>query len=483
MHNSKSMRRLLSGAAAIVVSAAVIGGPVRVARAQEQPQGAQQGGPQKKMKDQGEYDLYNQVIKDVTGNNFAKAITDLDTWKQKYPDSDYKSDRLYFYITAYNGLNQPTKVLDAAGELLSGDLKAAFPDPKQQLQVLYPSAFNAAKLAADNAASPTPGELAAGEKAAQELTAFAASYFSAANKPPATSDADWTKARTQVEAVAKAAAISVAMYPGNAALKPNPKDANNCAKAEPEFAKALQQYPDSSQIAWALAGALRCQQMQHPEKVPAAIYEYARAAAIDPTLGGTTDDPKRIQSYVSQVYTAYHGSDEGLQQLKDLAAKAPLPPPDFQLRTASQIAAEKEAEFEKSNPKLAMWMKIKGQLTDTNGEQYFDSTLKNSGVPQLRGILVEAKPACRPKELLVAVPLPDQQSTSTAEITLKLDEPLGGKPATGGEVLWEGVPSAFSREPFMLTMDTEKAKVSGLQEEKCAAPAAPVRKRPPAKKQ
>jgi outer membrane protein assembly factor BamD (BamD/ComL family) len=46
--------------------------------------------PRKKVKDQGEYDIYNDVTMDMLAKNFAKAITDLDTWKQKYPASDYQ---------------------------------------------------------------------------------------------------------------------------------------------------------------------------------------------------------------------------------------------------------------------------------------------------------------------------------------------------------------------------------------------------------
>ena len=42
------------------------------------------------------------------------------------------------------------------------------------------------------------------------------------------------KARAQVEDVAKAALV-VAMYPGTEAMKANPKDPANCAKAEPVF--------------------------------------------------------------------------------------------------------------------------------------------------------------------------------------------------------------------------------------------------------
>ncbi len=471
--------RTLNGAAVTAVLGALVAGMVGPVRAQ----GAQAGGgqppaeaqTQKKLKDQGEYDIYNSVIKDITAQNFTKALTDLDTWKQKYPESDYRDDRLYFYIQAYNGTNQPAKVLDAASELLSKDLKTAFPDPKQQLQILYPVTFNAAKIAASGStATPTPEELATGEKAAHQLADFAASYFTAANKPAAASDADWAKARAQVEDVAKAALVTLAMYPGTEAMKANPKDPANCAKAEPVFVKALQEYPDSATVGWALAGALRCQQVQHPDKVPAAIYEYARAAAIDPTLGGTAD-PKAIQNYVNQVYTAYHGSDEGLKEFQQAAAKAPMPPPDFKLASATEVAQEKEAQFEKSNPQLALWMKVKGQLSDTNGQQYFDSQLKDAAVPKLKGTLVEAKPACHAKELLVAVPEPGQQSTLQPEITLKLDAPTTGKPTAGAEIEWEGVPSAFSREPFMLTMDTEKAKIDGLKEEHCG-PAAPARK-------
>jgi hypothetical protein len=99
---------------------------------------------------------------------------------------------------------------------------------------------------------------------------------------------------------------------------------------------------------------------------------------------------------------------------------------------------------------------------------------------------MDAKPACRPKELLVAVPEPDEKGTPQSVITLKLvaDEKadaLAGKPDTGigAEVQFEGVPSAFSKEPFMLTMDTEKAKITGLNVTPCAA--APVKKAAPKK--
>ena len=422
---------------------------------------------EKKPKDQGEYDIYNQVIKDAA--NPAKQLQDLDTWAQKYPESDFKDDRAFFYISAYNGTNQPGKVVDTAAQLLAKDLNAAFKDPRQVISILYLAALNIQKDP-----SPSQEQLAIGGKAAHQLLDFTPTYFTADKKPAGTSDSDWNTARNQLDGVAKLALVFVAMAPGNKAMASNPKDPATCATAEAVYTKALQEYPDSAQIAYSLAGALRCQQTVKPEKVQQAIYLYARAAALDPSKGGFADPKARqgIETYVQTVYKNFHGSEEGLDQLKQLAVQSPLPPADFKLKTASEIAAEKEAEFAKSNPQLALWMGVKKQLTDASGDQYFEGQLKNAAVPKLKGTLVDGKPACRSKELLVAI-----SDAHNAEVTLKLDAALSGKPDTGTEIQWEGVPSAFTKEPFMLTMDTEKAKVEGLK----VTPCAPVR-RPAAKK-
>ena len=219
--------------------------------------------------------------------------------------------------------------------------------------------------------------------------------------------------------------------------------------------------------------------MTGPEKVPQALYEFARAAALDPTLSGTMD-PKALNTYLESAYNSFHGSLDGLDQLKTAAKASPLPPADLKIDTASAILAKKQAEFEQSNPQLALWMKIKGALADTNGATYFDTELKDSGVPPLKGTLIEGKPACKSKELLVAIPLPDQQGNPVAEISLKLDAALTGKPEAGGTIQWTGVPKVFTKDPFMLTMETEKAKLENLKTSPCG-PAA-VKKAAPKKK-
>ena len=266
------------------------------------------------------------------------------------------------------------------------------------------------------------------------------------------------------------------------------KDTSFCAPAEEALTKSLQQFPDGAIIAYNLGRAQLCQRAAKPEKIPAAIYEFARAAAIDPSLGGSTD-PKAVDNYLTTLYTNFHGKDdEALKQLKEVAAKSPFPPADYKLESTADASRRKEEEFKKTNPQLALWMGIKGQLADTNGEKYFDEQLKSSAVPKLKGVLMEAKPECRSKELLVAVPEPDQQGTPQSVITLKLvdadekPDALTGKPETGAtvEIQFEGVPSGFTKEPFMLTMNAEKTKIEGLKSSPCAA--APVRKAAPGKK-
>jgi len=406
------------------------------------PQGAAK---QKQPKDQGEFDIYNEVIKDVSTNNFAKALTDLDTWKQKYPNSDYKDDREVLYVQAYNGAGQPAKALDTAAPLVAGDPDAVFTDPVSGPQQVVKILFTAA-LAVQQAPGATPDELATGAKAAQMLLDYN-------RKPSNVSDDDWAKARAQLQTVAKAALTAVALKPGTAAM-----EKKDYAGAEAAFEQALRKYPDSGQVAYELGASELAQQSANPAKIPAGIYEIARAVALDPAKGGLADAAARSQvdAYLKKIYTSFHGSEEGLDALKQQALAGPTPGADFALKSKAQIDQEKQAQFATDHPELALWQGIKSQLTGDNGAQYFETQLKDTAVPKLQGVLVEARPACKAKELRVAVPMPD------------------AKPPSNAEFSWEGVPASFTKDPFLLTMAVEKAKLTDLTTEPCTA--APARK-------
>jgi hypothetical protein len=472
---------LRSTAIRAVLGAAVLAGTVQYSHAQAT--GSQSAAQSPKKYKEGEYEIVAQTYKDVSDQ--TKELADLDTWAQKFPDSDYRDDRAYLYVQVYLKLNQPAKVLQYGSQLMSKDLNAIFngqgteqlaglPIKLTMLNVLYSVALNAATLPA-----ASPDQLALGEKGARALVEFAPQYFTPENKPAAQTDAAWAAARADVVSKARTAMVAIALKPGlEAQLK------KDCPGQETAFSKALADYPDSGAAAYQVGVALLTCEAGNPDKVSQALWEIARASSLDPAKSGLeSKDLPGIETYLKKVYTRIHGSEEGLDRLKQQAVGSASPPPGFKIKSAADMAQEKQAELETTHPQLALWMKIKGQLTDTNGDQYFQGQLKDAGVPQLSGILVEAKPACHPRQLLVAVPLPDAQKPFQAEIALKLDKPLGGKPEAGTEFRWEGVPTAFAKDPFLLTMDTETAKIEGLKAASCtAAPARSGAKKGTAKK-
>jgi hypothetical protein len=251
--------------------------------------------------------------------------------------------------------------------------------------------------------------------------------------------------------------------------------AKDCAKAEEMATKAVHEFPESAQAAWVLASAQLCLARTVPAKFPSALYLLARAVALDPVKGLV--DPAwqsgTAAPYLEKMYGQYHGNDpEGLRELKQFALKSPLPPSGFTIASAAEIEQRRQADLESKNPELALWLKIKAALDAPNGATYFTAELKGAGVPRLKGLLIQARPECRPRELLVALSKPD----APAEVLLQLEGPLTGKPAVGSEIQFEGIPTSFTQEPFLLTMSAETAAIHGLHLSSCVAPP-PRRKR------
>jgi len=407
--------------------------------------------PQKQLKT-GESGIFTEVTKDLNASSFTKAITDLDSWLRKFPDSDYQDDRTALYVQAYAGANQPEKALEAAAALLSKDLNTTFAGSGAEatiIRVLYN-----AVMAVSKAKNPTPSELATGSKAASLILTF--------DKPiPGVPGAQWIEIQNDLRAKASATLLYIAMLPGMQAMAKQPPD---CAVANTAYTDALKAHPESAAISYELGRALNCEAKTNPEKENAAIYEFVRAATLDPTLGDSRNDPKKIEAFAESSYARRHGSTEGLDQLRLAVKQSPLPPDGFQIETADQIAQEKQDVFEKEHPQLALWMKIKAALTGANGDQYFETQLKDAAVPQLTGTIVEATPACRSKQLMIAA----SQPAGPAEIVLKLDKPLAGRPEVNSIIQFDAVPAAFTKEPFLLTMDVETNKVAGLKITPCS---------------
>lgn len=408
-----------------------------------------------RFRNQAEYQLYDSAVKAIAANEFPKALRALDTWKQDFADSDYQADRQFFYVLAYAGAKQAGRAIDIASTLLAQpDLEAVLPSAANRVRLLF-----TAVSAIRDVPAPTAEELAIGDQAARRLLAFS-------EKPEGVTDPAWAEARRQLEVTAKRTLLFLALLPGTQTMAKG-----DCATARAAFSKALEDHPESVEAAWDLGSAELCLYKTQPSEAVPAIYAFARAAVMDPTKG--LADPKwqreTVQPFLEKVFQQYHGEDpQALEQLRRLAAKSPFPPEGFLIQSLAEIATAKQADFEKRNPQVSLWMKIKAALSDASGESYFTSELEGTSVPRLRGVLVEAKPACRPTQLLVAVPTPGASSPPEPEIALKLDAPLAGKPVAGEEFQWEGVPSAFSAHPFLLTVETERSKIEGLKISPCA---------------
>jgi len=391
----------------------------------------------KNYKDQQEYTLFDSVTK---ATDATKKLALLNTWKEKYPDSDFKLDRLQLFLTTYQQLGQPAKMIDTAKEILAVDPK--------DLQALYWITF----------LTPTIGNnstdvLDTAEKAANGLLA--------AEKPANVKDEDWTKAKAQTDAAAYTTLGWVAMQRKNNDV------------AEQNFKKALAINPNAGQLSYWLGTVILAE--KKPEKQSEALFHFARAATFDGQGALTPDGRQKIDAYLTKVYTAYHGDTSGLPELKALAKANAIPPADFKIDTSVEIAAKKDADLKKSNPQLALWKGIKESLT-ADGDEYFKS-MKGaelpggaSGVTKFRGWLIKAEPAVKSKELLVSMEGKDQP----ADVTLKLvgadgttAAPLTGKPDVGVEIEFEGIGDSFAKEPFMVTFGVEKGKVCTVTADGC----------------
>jgi len=406
---------------------------------------------QKNWKDRAEYDLYDAIIKEQDAN---KKLGLLNSWKEKYPASDYSAERLQILLTTYSGLHQPEKVIATGNELLQADPK--------NLTALILMTSNVQGLT-----KPAPDDLNAGEKASNGLVSNLDTFFSNDKKPATTTEADWAKAKSQTETLAHTTLGWIALQK---------KDPETAQAAEKEFTKVLQMNPNNAQVSFWMGTAIM--QEKKPEKYAEALYHFARAASLDPSQGGYPPDARKtIETYFVNAYTRYHGQDDAeLQKLRQLAKSQPFPPADFKIQDVNEVKAANEEEFRKKNPALALWMTLKQALTAADGDQYFSANMKGADVPggaggvqKFKGKLISMKPATRPKELVLAI-----TDGTTPEVTLNLDAALPGKAEPGSEIEFSGVPASFSKEPFNVTFDVEKKNIAGWTGKE----AAPVRHSP-----
>jgi hypothetical protein len=133
--------------------------------------------------------LYTLIAQHLEGRNYAKALEVLNGWTDRFHETEYAAERRYFYMLAYNGLNQPNKVFDQAAPLFQHEMRGDFDDPMQALSASYLAVTNLSKLP-----QPSHDQLATARAAAREMLNLA---------PQCLATADLSKARAELEAQAR----------------------------------------------------------------------------------------------------------------------------------------------------------------------------------------------------------------------------------------------------------------------------------------
>jgi hypothetical protein len=359
---------------------------------------------QKQVKNQQEFDLYTVAR---TEQDPAKKLAAIDEWKAKFPDTELREDRNLFYLSAYLGLE--TNAVSAAA---------------------------------------TPSATTAGEKAAHTVIENLDSIFAAAIKPDYIKDADWDAVRKQaiVQSHGTLAALAMAK--------------RDYVTVETETRAVLAVLPDDSNSALMLSRAIvgGGQEQRYPE----AIYQMARAAGEVPDV-----QKKGLESQLQRMYEGYHGDLKGLDQVKETAAKSPMPPAGWTVQSVTEISKAQiaaEEQFNKDHPEIVLWRVLRDKLTAAGAEAYFETDLKNIELPKLKGKVLGQT---SPKELAV---LMDYVSTANppaiADATIKLDGPWKGKIEPGTVISITGaVAESFAKDPYMMTMRVDRKSVQVLDQQ------------------
>jgi tetratricopeptide (TPR) repeat protein len=358
------------------------------------------------VKDQGEYDLIQSVQKE---KDPSKQLDLLKQWEQKYPESEFKNQRTLSEVQA-----------------------------EQQ-------------IAGAAYGKTDPALLDAGIKASHDIIDNLDKYFDAGVKPAAVTDADWAKFKHDF-------ALQANTVLGYALMTKKTDD----AAAEAAFKKALELDQNAAQVSYWLGTIIYRQ--RKVERIPEALYDFARAVVVTGPEALPAANKKPAEDFLTKAYTSFHGSADGLEDLKKAAAAGPMPPTGFKIESVTEISAKQEgdaAAFAAAHPDVALWRQIRDALKAPDGQTYFGN-IKGSEVPPQEGAafkMFNAKVVSQPspKELLVNV------DNLAGDATLQFETPLKGTIDPGTMIKFKGVIESFVGDPYMLTFSgLGKEDVEGI---------------------
>jgi hypothetical protein len=452
----------VGGAVTALSTLALLTGFVLMPAASAQDTSTQQqaatGQSTKNWKDRAEYDLY---VKITQTTDPKQRLELLNTWTDKYPQTDYSQDRLQAYMVTLNQLaaNDP----NARKQLIDKAQEALKADPNNFTADYYITTWGPVIVGA----SPSPDLLSQVDAAAHGMLDNVDKQFAPEKKPANMSADQWTQAKTVATALAHNTLAWV-----DTAKKDN-------AGAEEQYKASLTANPNQANVS-AAYGKLLMDEKKYPE----GLYEYARAGSYDGQGALPAATRKTLSDYFTKTYGEFHGSPDGADQVIAQAKTNALPPDGFKIEGVGDIEAAKAKTLNDrmaADPAFKMWYTIETNLTGDNGDQFFNSTVKDAeipggaeGVKDFTGTVISIDPPDRPTKVVLGV-----QDPQTPDATLLFSQPLPAsaldKIKVGQPLQFSGVADSYQKTPYMLTF--KDPTIPGVQTAAPAKKPAPRRRR------
>lgn len=428
----KILVTVVLGIGAMVAAQTTPATPAQTPPAQAQPQGQAApatAAPQAPViKDPAEYNAYMGAIQQ---KDPAAQISGLEAYLTQYPNSVMKVAALQTLMQDYQQTNNQAKTVETAQKLVAADscneralallsfidrLKAQGGDPNAKQDLVDAKKY--------------------GDSGLECLPKF--------TKPEGTSEADFDKMKGQMTGIFNAA-IGISDL--------TEKDYNDARKA---LRSAADSSPDEQKdfsvvypLALAYAGPTPADPSVAPDPLDA-IWFAARASAVAPN----PQYQQQIEKYAKGLYIKYHGGDDGWTDLLAQAKANPDPPAGFAIKPAPTPPEQAHAMVAATTPDkmdFATW-----QFVFVNGSKDDQDAVWNAikgKAVQMQGTVIHATPT----EFEIAGSS-DDIDAKKADITLLFPEkvPVRLVPKDGATLDFQGEPSSYTSNPFMMTMDNGK---------------------------
>jgi hypothetical protein len=405
------------------------------APAQTQP-AASQPQQKKEIKDPAEYNAY---VGAAQQTDPTAQVSGLEAFLAQYPNSVMKEDALELLMVAYQKTNNQAKMLDTTQRILQVN-----PNNLRALALL-----SYIKRAQAEAGQDAQKNLADGAQFADR----GLQALQTAPKPDGTSDADFTKMKTQMSAIFNGTS-------GMAALQ-----AKNYPVAQQRLRAAVEADPNDLRNVYPLALA---DLTGTPPNTVEGLFFIARAA----NLAAGSPGQASIEGYGKSQYTKYHGSDQGWAELEAQAKTTPLPPAGFTVAqyvppTPAQQAADLAKSKAPKDMSFAEWELVLSAGAPADADKVW-SAIK--GVPlQMEGTVIKASPT----ELQIAASQDDiDQKRADVVVTMGGTIPAKLMPQEAATLDFEGTPVSYTPSPFVMTME------KGALLTKAPPPKKPIHHRP-----